>query len=69
MHVGTTELFNIKGGMKAKIIAIWHFLVMLFGGVLVVSRLKNPKLIMLMNRIVIIIFITYKLYTYISYGK
>lgn len=55
--------------MKAKIIAIWHFLVMLFGGVLVVSKLKNPKLIMLMNRIVIIIFITYKLYTYISYGQ
>ena len=55
--------------MKSLLIAIWHFVIMLLGGILVVSKLRRPKLIMLMNRIILIIFITYKLYTYISYGK
>jgi len=48
--------------------AIWHFLVMLMGGVLVSKNLKRPKLIMLMNRIAIIIYVTYKLALIINYG-
>ena len=51
------------------IITLWHFAIMFLGGIIVKGSVKNPKLIMLLNRLVIITFISYKLYGYINYGR
>ena len=53
----------------AHIITLWHFAIMFLGGIIVKGSVKNPKLIMLLNRLVIITFISYKLYGYINYGR
>ena len=51
------------------LVTLWHFAVLFMGGIIVKGSIKNPRLVMLLNRIVIIIFITYTLYGYINYGR
>ena len=51
------------------LVTLWHFAILFFEGIIVKGSVKNPKLIMLLNRLVIITFIVYKLYGYINYGR
>ena len=55
--------------LLSHIVTLWHFVIMLLGGIIVKGSVKNPRLIMLLNRIVIILFITYRIYGYINYGR
>tara|TARA_R110000787_G_scaffold221970_2_gene330695 strand:+ start:1311 stop:1502 length:192 start_codon:yes stop_codon:yes gene_type:complete len=48
---------------------IFHCIILLLGGILVKSSIRRPKLTMLFNRIIIIIFVTYRLHEYISYER
>ena len=51
------------------LVTLWHFAILFLGGIVVAGTIKNPRLIMLLNRIVIILFITYRIYGYINYGR
>ena len=51
------------------LVAIWHFMIMLLGGIIVCASIKRPKLLMLLNRIIIILFVAYKIHGYITYGR
>ena len=53
----------------SNIVTLWHFAILLLGGIIVKGSVKNPRLIMLLNRIVIILFVTYKIHYYITYGR
>ena len=55
--------------LKGLLSTMFHTLIMFLGGVLVLKMLKAPKTIMLINRLIIIGWITYKLYNIISYGR
>ena len=53
----------------SNIVTLWHFAILFLGGIIVKGSVKNPRLIMLLNRIVIILFVTYKIHYYITYGR
>ena len=47
--------------LKDTLRSVFHSIIMFLGGILVISMLKTPKTVMLINRIIIIVFLTYKL--------
>ena len=47
--------------LRDSLLSIFHSIIMFLGGILVISQLKTPKTVMLINRIIIIVFCTYKL--------
>jgi len=55
--------------LKEFISTMFHTLILFLGGILVLKMLKAPKTIMLVNRLIIMGWITYKLYNIISYGR
>jgi len=53
-----------------KILAFaFHFVVLFLGGILRSDAIKYSKTLMLINRIVTILYITYYLYNIINYGR
>jgi len=54
--------------VKNVFIGLFHLIVMILGGVIRVDSIRNPKTIMLINRIILIIYITWFLAKTINYG-
>jgi len=48
---------------------LFHLVVMLLGGIVRVNSIQSPKTIMLINRIILIIYITWFLAKTINYGQ
>jgi len=46
---------------------LFHLVVMLLGGIIRINSIKSPKTIMLINRIILIIYITYFIAKTINY--
>tara|TARA_R110002167_G_scaffold13384_1_gene55813 strand:+ start:859 stop:1050 length:192 start_codon:yes stop_codon:yes gene_type:complete len=46
-----------------------HLVVLIFGGIIRVGSLKRPKTIMLINHLIIMCYVFYRIYFYINYGR
>ena len=48
-------------------VGLFHLIIMILGGIIRVDSIRNPKTIMLINRIILIIYITWFLAKTINY--
>lgn len=55
--------------VKNAFIGLFHLTVMILGGIVRINSVRNPKTIMLINRIILIIYITLFLAKRINYGQ
>ena len=54
--------------IKKFLVALFHSLMMISGAIINIKETKIPNTLMLVNRVIIIIYIFYRLYNMITYG-